>query len=115
MTVIRIKERVKTFNARMIVYEEEGELKIYSAPATIPYDEFIANFEREKRVSFDPATGTCKPCEPREETTTLENDDAHARREDDANLTATAPVPAPEEKNVDEPQRAPDDLARSRQ
>ena len=115
MTVIRIKERVKTFNARMIVYEEEGELKIYSAPATIPYDEFIANFEREKRVSFDPATGTCKPCEPREATAPLENKDVRETCEEDDALLGTARVATAEENHADEPQRAPDNLARSRQ
>ena len=61
--MITIKERVKTFTSRIVVYEEDGVLKMYRAPATTPYDEFVANFERDKGVKFDPVTGHCSPIE----------------------------------------------------
>ncbi|MBQ9370661.1 MAG: hypothetical protein IJU03_00545 [Thermoguttaceae bacterium] len=61
--MITIKERVKTFTSRIVVYEEDGVLKMYRAPATTPYDEFVANFERDKGVKFDPVTGNCAPIE----------------------------------------------------
>ena len=58
---MKVVERIKSFMSRMIVYEEDGVLKVFDAPANVPYEEFLAKFEAEKGVKCDPITGICMP------------------------------------------------------
>ena len=58
---MKVLERIKSFMSRMIVYEEDGVLKVFDAPANVPYDVFLAKFEAEKGVKYDPITGICMP------------------------------------------------------
>ena len=58
---ITVKERVKSFLSRRLIYEENGELKLYEVPASVSFEELIERFEKEKGVKFDPASGECRP------------------------------------------------------
>ena len=64
---MRVLERMKSFLTRAIIYEENGVVKTFEAPANVPYDAFVAAFEKEKGVKYDPETGICEPVETKGE------------------------------------------------
>lgn len=55
----------RRFLARRLIYEAEGELRVYDLPDAIPDDEAIARFEQATRLQYDADLGIWR--EPRGE------------------------------------------------
>ena len=83
MSNVIIKERVKNATTRAILYEEDGETKIFAAPAVVSNAELLQRFERAKGARFDPASGRMLPHENPTAKEPRENDELNDRNASD--------------------------------